>query len=433
MIFGAIGMIVLILACINYVSLSNAYSIDQFSKVGIRKILGASNREVVLQYLMEAWLLGVIAMMVSLVWIELSRSWFESIFGVKLTGLYTPSSLFMILAITSLAGILSGLYPSLILSSVKAIKITKGQFSKGSSGVNTQKVLVVLQYSITIVLIIGILVVRKQLNYVEEKDLGFTKENLLVLATNGSPEVIPGYEGFANDLIALPGVSGITRSNTGIGGGLDTSPALAETAEGKRINVKVFTARVDHNYIDTYKMSLIAGRNFIPGNAADSSRGYIINESAARAYGYTNPKDAIGKFFRIGRTDGEVLGVVRDFHYANLRQKIEPAALFLLNGYFSRITVSMDSHTDQNTTVMAITNAWRKHFPETVVDFSFLEDRLQGSYGSEHQFSKTFLIFSIISITIACLGLFAVVSYNVERRFKEIGIRKVLGATAGGI
>ena len=432
-IFSAIGMIVLILACINYVSLSNAYAIDQFSNVGIRKILGASIRHVVYLYLTESWLLGVIAMIASLVWIELSKPLFESIFGVKLTGLYTFSSLVTIFSVASLAGIVSGIYPSLVLSSVSPVKIAKGQLSKEWRGASTQKVLVVLQYSMTIVLITGILVVRKQLHYIEEKDLGFAKNNLLVLATNGSPEVIPGYDGFANELAALPGVSAIARSNTGIGGGLDRSPCVAETSEGKRVNVHVFTARIDHNYVETYKMSLIAGRNFIPGSASDSARGYIINEAAAQAYGFQNSQDAIGRFFSVDGRDGEVVGVVRDFHYASLREKIEPAALFILNGYFSRITVRMDGNADQHRTALAITNTWRKHFPESVVDLSFVDNRLESSYRSEDRFAKTFLIFSIISIVIACLGLFALVSYNVERRVKEIGIRKVLGGTAAEI
>ena len=432
-IFSAIGMIVLILACINYISLSNAYSIDQLSKVGIRKMLGASNHQVVYQHLIESWILAVIAMIAALVWIELSRPAFETIFGVKLTGLYTFSSLLMLFGLTTLTGILCGIYPSLILSSVSPVKITKGELGKGLTGTGTQKLLVVFQYSITIVLITGILVVRKQLNYLEDKDLGFKEENLLVLATNGSPEVVPEYEGFAHELASIPGISAVARSNTNIGKGLDRSPGIAESAEGKRVNVNVFTARVDHNYINTYRMSLIAGRNFIPANASDSSRGYIINEAAVRAYGYRDPEDAIGKFFSVAGRDGEVVGVVHDFHYATLREKIEPAALFLLNGYFSRITVRMDDRADQNRTVVAITHAWRKHFPESVVDFSFLNDRLQSSYTSEDRFSKTFFIFSLISITIACLGLFALVSYNVERRVKEIGIRKVLGATAAEI
>jgi putative ABC transport system permease protein len=431
LIFSAIGIIVLILACINYISLSTAYSTDQFKEVGVRKALGASRTHLVLQYLVESWLLAMTAMIASIAWIVLSKSTFENIFGLQLTGLYTFSSLGIIFGVASLAGIISGIYPALILSSFHTINILKGQFSKGSSGAVMRKGLVVLQYSITIILITGILIVRKQLHYVESKNLGFDQENLLVLASNGSPEVIPGYEGFANELKSLPGIAAIARSNTSIGGGLDKSSGLAESAEGNRIGISVYTARIDHDYLNTYQMSLLAGRNFMPGNAADSSRGYIINEAAARFCGYRDPKDAVGKFFSVDGRHGEVVGVVQDFHYADLHENIEPAALSLLNGYFSRITVRMTGEGDK--TSILIANAWKKHYPETVVDFTFLDDRLQQSYKAEDRFSRIFFIFSIISITIASLGLFALVSYQVERRSKEIGIRKVLGGSAIGI
>ncbi len=431
MIFSAIGVIVLILACINYISLSTAYSSDQFKEVGVRKALGASKTHLVFQYLVESWLLAVMAMIVSIAWIELSKSTFENIFGFQLTALYSFSNLYILFGVASLAGIISGIYPALILSSFHTINILKGQFSKSSSGVVMRKGLVVLQYSISIILITGILIVRKQLDYAESKDLGFNHENLLVLASNGSPEVIPGYAGFANELKSLPGIAGIARSNTSIGRGLDKSSGLAESAGGNRIGISVYTAHIDHDYLNTYQMSLLAGRNFAPGNASDSSGGYIINEAAARFCGYRDPQEAIGKFFSVDGRDGEVIGVIQDFHYADLHEIIEPAALSLLNGYFSRITVRMNGEADKNSILVA--NAWKKHYPETVVDFTFLDDRLMQSYKAEDRFSRIFLIFSIISITIASLGLFALVSYQVERRSKEIGIRKVLGGSAIGI
>ncbi|HEX8038553.1 MAG TPA: ABC transporter permease, partial [Chryseosolibacter sp.] len=392
MMFSAVALIVLILACINYISLSTAYSTDQFKEVGVRKVLGASKGQLALQYLFDSWLLAVVAMIASIAWIELSKSTFENIFGIQLTALYTFSNLCMLFGVASLAGIISGIYPALILSSFHTIGILKGQFHKGSFGVVMRKGLVVLQYSITISLIIGILVVRRQLHYLESKDLGFQQENLLVLASNGSPEVIPGYAGFANELKSLPGVAGIARSNTSIGGGLDRSSGLIENAEGNRIGISVYTARVDHDYLDTYKIPLLAGRNFIPGNAPDSSGGYIINEAATRFSGYRHPQDAVGQFFSVDGRDGVVIGVVKDFHYADLHEKIEPAALYLLNGYFSRITVRMDGEADKMSIFIA--NAWKKHYPESVVDFTFLDDRLQQSYKAEHRFSSIFFIFS---------------------------------------
>ncbi|HTF20269.1 MAG TPA: ABC transporter permease [Chryseolinea sp.] len=429
---SAIGMIVLVLACFNYVSLATAYSLDQFTEVGIRKTLGASRRQVALQYLTESWLIAIIAMVASIGLIELAKPAFESIFGMELVGLYDPITLLTLFGVASLAGVLSGIYPSLMLSSFKTIEIVKGQFGKGTSGTRLRKSLVVVQYTTTIVLITGIITMTRQLNYIRNKDLGFRQDDLLLLATNGSPEVMPGYQGFANEVLSSPGMVGVARSNSGIGGGgLDRSLASIETAEGAHAEVNIFTLGIDHQYISTYEMGLVAGRSFIPGNASDSTRGYVINEAAVRAYGYRDASDALGKFFSLQGRDGEIIGVVKDFHFATMRERIEPVAMFLLNGYFSRITVRMNDDIAGNT--LLLTNLWKKHFPGSVVDFSFLEDRLQGAYRTEDRFSKTFLVFSIVSVIIASLGLFALVSYHVERRVKEIGIRKILGGTVAGI
>jgi len=430
MIFSAIGFIVLILACLNYINLSIAYSTDRFMEVGVRKVMGASPRQLILQYLVESWMLAALALVVSIGWIELSRPLFESIFGLALTGLYTMQVLLTLLAIASVAGVTSGLYPALVLSSFRTVSVLKGQWRKGTSGAWLRKGLVVTQYAITVVLIAGILVVHDQLNYIKEKDLGFDKENLLILARNGSYEVIPGYEAFANELKAHAAIGGVARSNSMIATGLDRSTGMMETATGQREPVNLYTLGVDHDYLPTYKMTLVAGHNFRAGHAPDSS-GFIINETAARAFGYTTPDDAVGKFVSLEEREGKVIGVVRDFHYNSLHARIEPAAMFLLKGHFSRIAVRMRGTPGE--TVDFVTRAWKKHFPNSVVDFSLAEDRLHLPYESEDRFSKIFLVFSVISITIASLGLFALVSYSVEKRTKEIGIRKVLGANVAEI
>jgi putative ABC transport system permease protein len=299
------------------------------------------------------------------------------------------------------------------------------------TGVWLRKSLVVFQYSITIVLITGILVVQLQLRFIRDKDLGFNKENLLVMGVNGSIEVIRGYEGFLQEISANPNITGICRSNTGLAFGLANSGATAQDASGKKINSTVYRMRVDHDYIDTYDMKLVAGRNFIKGSASDSARGFIINEATTKVYGYQDPQDMIGKDFLFNGIQGEIIGVVKDFHYTSLQQKIEPTCMYLLNGNFSRISMRINGNIEEN--VNAITQAWKKYFPGSVLDYTFTEDRVLEQYQSEQRFSKIFLVFSAISLAIACLGLFALVSYSVERRTKEIGIRKVLGASVTSI
>jgi putative ABC transport system permease protein len=430
-IFSAIGLVVLLLACINYVNLSTAYSADRFKEVGVRRVLGAFRSQVVVQYLLESWMVAMCAMILCIGWIELSRPLFEQLTSKPVVGLYEPSSLLLLFAIASIAGLLSGVYPAVALSMLKPVNILKGQLRRGASGEWLQKGLVVVQYSATIILISGILVVRTQLDFINQRDLGFNTDNLLVMGVNGSREVMRGYDAFAHDVKSHPQFVGITRSNTSLGGGLGNTTAEAEGADGKRANATVYNFRVDHDFVTTYQLRLIAGRNFVPGSAHDSTRAFIVNEAAARQFGYNDPAQAIGKYFSMGGRQGEIIGVVKDFHYNSLQHAIEPSAFTLLRFGFSRVSVRMDGNTQEN--IAQLTNLWKAHFPESIIDFALADDGISRRYQSERRFSSIFMVFAVVSTAIACLGLFALVSYSVERRAKEIGIRKVLGASVTSI
>ncbi|MEK6780392.1 MAG: ABC transporter permease [Bacteroidota bacterium] len=429
-IFGSIGLIALLLACINYINLSTAYSSDRFKEVGVRKVMGAYKNQLAIQYLIESWMLAMISLVVAFAWMELARPLFESLTGKQVTELYTFKAIGTLLAITSLVGLLSGIYPSVILASFKTVNVLKGQFKSGTAGVWVRKNLVVLQYSITIILITGILVIQLQLNFIKSKDLGFDKDNLLVLNVNGSSEVQAGYDVFLNELLSNPNITGMARSNAFIAGGLGNRTATFIDATGKKIGGTIYTNGIDQEYIDAYGMKLIAGRNFKKGSKADSV-GLIVNEATTKVYGYTNAEDAIGTEIYLGDTKCELIGVVKDFNYTTLHSRIEPTCMYLWRGGFSRIAVRLNGNVSDG--VELVTSAWKKHFPNSVIDFSFAEERLQSTYQSEQRFSKIFFIFSTISLAIACLGLFALVSFSVESRTKEIGIRKVLGASVTSI
>jgi putative ABC transport system permease protein len=423
--FGAIAFVVLLFACINYVNLSTAFAVDRYKDVGIRKILGSSHKILVIQYLAQSWLMAMVAMVVALGWMEMTKPLFEVILGSQLNSIYTFEVMFALFSIASVAGILSGIYPALLIASVQPIRILKGYFSKGSSGMMVRKVLVVVQYSVTVLLLIAVITVSAQLKFINDKDLGFNTENVLVVAMNGSPEAMAGFSSFYDQLKSVGSITGVTRSNTSIGGGLSKEAAEAESHDGKRVDLHVNTAGIDHDYLNTYGIELVAGRNFIPGSASDSSR-FIINEATAHALGFIASAEVIGKHFRIGDRDGDVVAVVKDFHHASLHARIEPLALYLLPNYYSRISIRMTG--DQLHNMQQIERAWKKSFPSTVFDYAFADDKLQNSYRQEDRFAKLYLVFSTISIVIASLGLFALISYTVERRTKEIGIRKVLGA-----
>jgi putative ABC transport system permease protein len=431
MIFGTVGIIVLLLACINYVNLSIAFSSDRLKEVGVRKVLGAIRKQLVFQYLTESWIMTIGSLAFAFVWIELSRSLFESLTGTTVVDLYEVKTIVTLIAIATVVGICSGLYPSFVLSLFQPVNILKGQLKSGSSGAWLRKSLVVVQYSITIVLVIGILVVQLQLNFIQNKDLGFDKENLVVLGVNGSREVMEGYEAFRNDLRSHTTIKGIARSNTSLSGGLGNSVAVIEDVNGNKVNSTIYRLRVDFDYLDVYKMKLIAGRFFSNDISSDSTVAFVVNETTAKAYGYQNTSGAVGKLFEFNGTKGEIIGVVKDFNYSSLQNKVEPTCMFLLGGGFSRISVRLSGNVNESLAV--VTDAWKKHFPNSVLDYRFSEDGLNSQYQSEQRFSKVFLVFSGISLAIACLGLFALVSYTVESRTKEIGIRKVLGASISGI
>ena len=429
-IFTTVAIIVLLLATINYINLSTAHATERLKEVGIHKVMGAMKSQLITRYLTESWLLAVLSLMIACGWIELSKPLFERISGMKFMGLYTIQSISLLFAIATFVGLAAGFYPSLVLSRFKPINILKGGAGE-VSGTWLRKILVVVQFSVTIILVIGIIVVQLQMDFIRDKNLGFDKNNLLVFGVHGSREVMNGYKGFVDELMSSSNIGGVTRSNTTIGGGLGNLNATLEDASGKKVSTTVYQYRVDHDYIAVYNMKLIAGRNFRIDNSGDSARAFIVNEALTKSYGYSDPADLIGKAFEYNGKTGEVIGVVKDFNFNSLQHKVEPACIYLLNGGFSRVSIRINGDTQKGFDLIQAT--WKKHFPGSVAQYSFYEDSLASSYRAESRFADIFLVFSTVSLIIACLGLFALVSYTVERRSKEIGIRKVLGASVTNI
>jgi putative ABC transport system permease protein len=429
-IFATVGVLVLLLACINYINMSTAYATERFKEVGIHKVMGAVKRQLVTRYLTESWLLAFVSLVIALGWIEFLRPLFENLTGTKLAGLYNVRTLIFLTVFTSMVGLLAGFYPSLVLSAFKPLNTLRGQ-QGGMSGTWLRKILVTVQFSITIILVISIIVVQGQMKFIHEKDLGFDKNNLVVFGVHGSLGVRNGYKGFVDELVSSPNVKGVARSNTTIGGGLGNAAAVSEDVNGKMVNTTVYRMHVDHDYLDVYDIKLIAGRNFLFGNASDSTQAFIVNEATIKSYGYRDPVDAVGKPFALDGQQGQIIGVVKDFNFASLQHKVEPVAILLLKGGLSRISIRVTG--DVRAGFDEVTTLWKKHFPASVLQYAFYEDTLAGHYQAETRFKQIFLAFSIVSLAIACLGLFALVSYTVERRSKEIGIRKVLGASVSNI
>jgi len=431
-IFSTIGIFILLLAAINYTNLAIARSAGRAKEVSIKKVVGAGKRQLMLQYLSESVLTAIAALLLSLVFSFLLQPFFYQVTGKDLSLLSSPTLFIFLLAVTIFLGVLSGIYPALVLSAFKPAGILKGSFKSSDKGILLRKTLVVSQFVITIILITGIVIIYSQMSFIKHKDLGYNKDVLLYLTVNGNTDVIKGYNAFKNELQNSPLISGMATSNSIIVGGLGSGGSETVDSKGNPLQVNTSRLRVDTDYLNVYGIKLLAGRNFTRNASADTLRQVILNGMAVKKFGWKSNEAAIGKPFKIGNQKGIVIGVTNDFHFSSLEQTIEPLAIYPVDNRFSRITLKVDvKKADQ--VIPLIENIWKKHFPSALFDYDFVSQQIKQQYQSEERFSKIFLYFSILSLLIACLGLYGLISYTIFQKTKEIGIRKVLGATANRI
>lgn len=430
--FFTVGIFILLLAGVNYTNLATARSVSRAKEVGIKKVAGAGQQQLILQYLSEAVGTALVAFFISLLLTQLLQPIFLQLTGKQLSVLDSPRLLWTLCAVSIFLGILAGMYPAIVLSRFKPALVLKGSFKSTDKGIALRKVLVVSQFVITVLLVTGIIIISKQLSYIKHKDLGYDKDALLFLRVHGNTDVIKGYNAFKNELEGNPLISGITTSNSLIGTGLGSGGAGTVGLDGQPLQVNTSRIRVDTAYFKVYGIRMLAGRTFSAIAGSDTIQQIVLNQTAVKRFGWKDAETAIGKPFRIGNRQGTVVGVTSDFHYNSLQQTIEPLAIMPQSGSFSRITVRVDvKKADQ--VIAAIENVWKKMFPSVLFDYGFLNQQIQAQYEAEERFSKIFLYFSVLSLIIACLGLYGLISFTVFQKTKEIGIRKVLGATASGI
>jgi putative ABC transport system permease protein len=324
--------------------------------------------------------------------------------------------------IASLA--VASVYPALLLSSFKPLDTLRGKISMGMGKVGFRKVLVVTQFVFSVGLIISTLVIGSQLNYIKEKDLGFDKEQVLSVAL--SNEQRDRYDMLKSELLKQPGILGVTGSGNNLVG-IDASTSDTDW-DGKEEGTILLVRpnAVDHSFIPMFRMKMVAGSNF-SGTPADSTK-YILNEAAVRLAGI---KDPIGKSFSLWEKKGVIAGVVKDFNYASLKQSIEPV-IFMYRPYYSRMYIKTTGR-DASAAINAIRKTWRASNADIPPDYSFLDDEFNRIYEDDQRTGKLFASFAAIAIFISCLGLFGLATYTAQVKLKEIGIRKVLGATTTGI
>jgi putative ABC transport system permease protein len=447
-IFSAIALFILLIACINYMNLSTARSVLRAKEIGIRKVIGAQRKEIISQFLSESVLITWFALALAMAATALLLPMINHLANTNLAfnSLLQWQILVLVLFLPLIIGLISGIYPAIFMSSFLPVKVLKGDmtmsrtrsergtklwpvFTKtGSGGVSFRKVLVVLQFSISIILIIATSVVYRQLQYIQKADLGFNKD--AVLTTGYVGQLHPQYDAFRSDLLKNAAIKEIGRSSRIPSGRLLDFQGGSVLVDGvmKPINGDLKCISTDYGFIPTYGMKMAAGRNFSTAFSTDTNN-YIVNEAAVRSLGWKTPQNAIGKDITYGDVSGKVIGIVKDFHFESLHQTITPL-LFRLpsnNGYHV-MSVKVNSRNVQ-TAVSSLQATWHKYLPDTPFDFTFLDDKFSQLYNSEQQQGNLFTIFSCIAIFIACLGLFGLSAFTITQRVKEIGVRKVLGAS----
>lgn len=430
-IFSAIAIFILLIACVNFMNLSTARSSNRAKEVGVRKVLGSFRRHLINQFLTESMFITLIATLLALLLAALLLPYFNQIANKEIeihlfSSWLIPSLIVLILVV----GLLAGSYPAFYLSSFKPILVLKGKLAGGFKRSWLRSSLVVFQFWVSIVLIIGTIVIYKQLQYIQNKQLGYNRSQVLILENTGPLGM--QARAFGNELLKMPGVRSVTMT-----GFLPTSdwrndsPLFADASLDQKTAVSSQIWTVDENYIPTLGMQMAKGRNFSKQFPTDSTA-IIVNEAAAKLLGFTDPINKPIYFLTDIKTKTvatyHIIGVVKDFNFNSLRETIAPLALFYGN-QTSKIAMKINTANIKGL-VAQIENRWKAMAPGQPFSYAFMDDQFNNQYRTEQRISQISITFSMLAILIACLGLFGLVTYAAEQRIKEIGIRKVLGASA---
>lgn len=430
-IFSAIAIFVLLIACINFMNLSTARSATRAREIGLRKVSGASRRAVIIQFFGESVLLAFISLIFALIIVSSILEVFNKVSGKELdfSNLMLPRFIIAMILVTLAAGLISGIYPALYLSAFRPIKVLKGDLSSGMKSGWFRKVLVIVQFTLSVFLIIGTMIIYRQLNYMKSKDLGYDRENMFYFQMRG--QIKDNYQTIKDAFLRDPQVLGVSAathqphqigSNSG-GGDWDGRDPELSVLIGNNI--------VDYDFIETMRIELKDGRSFsreFPADMAsleDSSANFMINEVLEKIM---EKENAVGERFRMWGMEGRIIGVMKDFHYHSVRTKIEPLMFMLgFNEYLAWIVVRV-APGDLTKTMRDLEKTWNEIMPGYPFDYNFVDESLDQMYRTEERLGTLLKYFTILAILIACLGLFGLASFTAEQRTQEIGIRKVMGA-----
>lgn len=432
-IFAIIGLFILIIASINFMNLATARSLERAKEVGIRKVIGAHKKGLVYQFLGESMIMVLLASVLGLILVFICLPGMREITGKPFsTGeLYNSVNLLIYGGTALILGLLSGSYPAFVLSGFRPSSVLKGAFRNSRNGNRLRKGLVIFQFSISIALIASTVIVYFQLGFMLDKNLGFDREQQLVIDFNWDNEVLDNMETIKHEFMELPEVISVAGSRTVPGSHFPAAGTDIETQEGQMEHFEPFLYEIDFDFIPHYEIEVVAGRPYSREFVTDSTRAMVINEAAARSFGYTDPVNIIGKRFEQWGREGTIVGVVKDFNYMSLHQKVAPLTL-RYSQYGKYLSLKVQSE-NLKQAITNIERKWSELAPHRPFLYSFLDQSFNQQYEADFRFKNLFTIFSFLAILIACLGLLGLATYSAVQRTKEIGVRKVLGAEVSSI
>ncbi|HMJ71101.1 MAG TPA: ABC transporter permease [Cyclobacteriaceae bacterium] len=429
-VFISVAVFILLLACINYINLMTATALQRSKEISLRKVAGATRRQLMRQFFVETFVVTstsvVLALLILLGSLPGLSAWMGQVYELS----FTLSSVLILFGFVLTLSLLSGFYPAIVLSSFQPITALRGRFAQSSAGRNARKTLVVLQFAISTVLLISILVVGQQMTFIRNMPIGYNADAVITVDFDGDQSVQKNYQAIRNELLGVAHITSVTRHSGTTVGGLGNGWITTRNNEGKEVTTSIYRLGVDADYFETYGMELVAGRSFESGTE-DSTRSVMINEATVKNVGWPSAQEAIGKPFGSGDNTRYVIGVVKDFHFESLHKRVEPVLIGHVRGG-SSISLRVErSHIREG--IDHLTQVWSKLVPGVPLQYSFIDELLEKQYAAEQKMASIFYIFAGISFLIACMGLFGLSTFMIQQRVREIGIRKVLGAQVAGI
>lgn len=429
-----IGLFLLIVACVNFINLATAQAVNRAKEVGVRKVLGSDRKSLILQFMGETLLITLFAVILATGVATIAIAPLNALLETKISlNIFSSLSVpLFLLAVTVLVTVLAGFYPALVLSGFNPITALKSKVAvKTAGGLSLRRGLVILQFSIAQVLIIGMLVVVSQMNYFKTASLGFNKDNILNVPIPGDSIGRTKIDYLKNQLKQFPGVENVSFSFSSPSDNGNWSSDFRYDNAAKNSGFEANLKWADADYFKTYDIQFVAGE---PYPASDTVRGFVVSESLVKKLGIVNPQDIIGK--KLNLWDGEmianIVGVVKDFHTSSLRNPLAPVILSSRKNNYQTFSIKM--RPDKTKDIIAsVEKLWTATYPDFVYEYQFLDDKIDRFYRQENQLSKLYTVFAAIAIFISCLGLYGLVSFMATQRIKEVGIRKVLGASIGNI